>query len=276
MKKLTTFAMVFTSAFVLAGCGGGGSGGSSDNTQKTPVNSSVPAVKPVEKPTVQQNKVENKGKAEKPLPIIEGDYVAGVGRGSVGFLPSSLWTNHQSIDVLRVSLGKDGYVSLIAPNRKMDKGWYKLDNGAVSSSELLDYVRYGAIEVETGRNVQIFAQGEKATDIPTQGVFNYLGQATWVEANKKDWKNQLQVLYGLPAAFIADFGNKKLAGAIRIPRSDEHLLFKASIKGEKFSYHNLAEEVDVSGAFYGKGASELGGVYILRDKASGSFGAKKQ
>lgn len=265
MKKLMKLFSLSTITLVLVGCGGGGGGGSESSSPK-PVNHT----NTIKQPT-SEVKADDTHTTEISTPKeakVKGAYIIGADRDNVGFTSFSL-----SGDKLDVLDAFPSSIPLVDPAYILKDGWYKIGNGVVNSSELLQYVRHGAVEDKRG--VYIFAQGEKAENIPTSGKFTYKGHATLVSVLDKEDKG-LQVVYGLDSTFDVDFDKKSLIGSIGGSPEGKNIVFDADIKGDKFSKWGGLSGVSVDGAFYGKDASELGGTYLLRDVASGTFGAKRQ
>ena len=114
----------------------------------------------------------------------------------------------------------------------------------------------------------VFYQGEKtpvADMSKLKGKVDYTGQAL-----------QYGELGGDGTAnFTANFDNKTIAGTISNSKTTVKLT--ADIKGNTFVNDGSKTGVKVDGAFFGKNAEELSGVYLQKDgKFVGVFGAKKQ
>ncbi|KAE9533722.1 hypothetical protein A1D25_07645 [Ursidibacter arcticus] len=289
MKLSNISAMSLLSVFVLTACGGGSGGGNGnsstsstsstnstgkalnnipENTNKAPENNHQnPETKPNDSGTEKSEpKVEDKK--------IEG-YRLDAKRGDSGDFSWSLKGN--DLNYLSVWGKKIPLIELGSePN---EKGWYSVGfnkQGLISSNQQLTYTRHGVFQPVTSNDVYIFAQGEKATEVPTMGAYNYKGQATMVYVDNND-ANKILRLAEYPAEFIADFGKKELLGAISLLDQQNNVLpLTAEINGDKFKHWGGFDGVYVEGQFYGPQASELGGIYYKRDKFSGTFGAKKQ
>lgn len=101
-------------------------------------------------------------------------------------------------------------------------------------------------------------------DMPTVGTASYTGQAFHA---CEDCDNMIG-----KSSFDVNFGKKTLAGVIE--HDDGKVNLHATISGSSFA--GVANGVQTNGAFYGKDASELSGVYKeTGGKFAGAFGATK-
>lgn len=269
--KLATLSLIFA----LTACSSGGSSDSpalvNKSTNTNTVNSQGSSNSPSTIPSASNSEQEASQSIPTQTPStpkpVHGHYLVGADRNSVGLTAFSL-----SSDRLEI-LDHFNSIPLSDPSQSPADGYYKIGNGIVNDSSFLKETKFGI--VENGR-VYIFAQGNRTTDMPTSGTASYTGEAILVAVDKEDEFKRLGY-FTVPAKFNADFGQKQLIGSLQLMElgADGNVVFDAEIKGDKFSNWGDIDGIDVNGAFYGKNASELGGVLLKRDLFSGSFGAKK-
>lgn len=275
--KLSALSLLLT----LTACGGGGGKGSAPSTPVNPVNK-VEQTTPAVNHTGSTNSAstnQNTGGSQPSSPSststtsstpkpVHGHYLVGVDRGKVGITAFTL-----SGDRLEV-LNHFGSIPLSDPAQSPTDGYYKIGNGIVNDSSFLKETKFGIIE--NNRQVYIFAQGNRATEMPISGTASYTGEAILVSVDNEDEFKRLGY-FAVPAKFTADFGQKQLTGSLQLMElgADNNVVFNAEIEGDEFSNWGGLDGISVDGAFYGKNASELGGVLLKRDAFSGSFGAKK-
>lgn len=274
--KLSALSLLLT----LTACGGGGGKGSAPSTPVNPVNK-VEQTTPAVNHTGSTNSAstnQNTGGSQPSSPSststtssapkpVHGHYLVGVDRGKVGITAFTL-----SSDRLEV-LNRFGSIPLSDPAQSPTDGYYKIGNGIVNDSSFLKETKFGVLE---NSDVYIFAQGNRATDMPTVGKASYTGQAILVAVDDNDELKRLGY-FTAPAKFTADFEQKQLLGSLQLMElgAEGNVVFNAKIEGDEFSNWGGFDGISVDGAFYGKNASELGGVLLKRDAFSGSFGAKK-
>lgn len=223
--------------------------------------------------------------------------------------------SHLVIDGRRLALLPDGVNSFadMAYNdtRRMDHNGNKLSVTVCCNN--LDYVKFGNYSKVGGTDTtpilsegKLFLVGERtdATSIPKQGVAHYRG--TWeglIESkNGKRWSESAanNINEGARNVFEVDFGSNSLKGKLigkNGLESNPILTLNGKIVGNGFSGKattgntgfNLDRtgssdtvhiNADFNGGFYGKDASELGGVIhhnkVGDDKIGAVFGAKRQ
>ena len=110
--------------------------------------------------------------------------------------------------------------------------------------------------------------GNKTATLPTEGTFEYAGDAT---NRKVGLDNAIE--YG-SSEFTADFVNSKVDGTLKFAEAGE-IGLSADIDGNEFS-GAAADETgyNTEGAFYGKDANYIGGIYE-GNGSQGTFGAEK-
>jgi len=110
--------------------------------------------------------------------------------------------------------------------------------------------------------------GNKTATLPTEGKFEYAGDAT---NRKVGLDNAIE--YG-SSEFTADFVNSKVDGKLNFIKAGE-IGLSADINGNKFSGAAADESgYNTEGAFYGKDANFIGGIYE-GNGSQGTFGAEK-
>ena len=107
--------------------------------------------------------------------------------------------------------------------------------------------------------------GNKTATLPTEGKFEYAGDAT----NRKVGLGN-EVEYG-SSEFTADFVAKKVDGTLKFAKAGD-IALGADIDGNEFS--GKKGDYNTDGAFYGKDANYIGGIYE-GNGAQGTFGAEK-
>lgn len=263
--KLTALSLIF--AVTACSSGGGGSGGNSESNQSI---DNIATTQPVSSTTSTENTSEEqetptKTVTERP---VHGYYLVGAERNNVGITAFSLRSNSLNI------IDHFDSIPLSDPAQSPTDGYYKIGNGIANDDSILKETKFGV--VENSRQVYIFAQGNRATDMPVSGNASYTGEAILVTVNEDDEFKRLGY-FNVPAKFNADFEQKTLLASLQLTElgAEGNLVFDAEIKGDKFSKWGGSDGIQVDGAFYGNNASELGGVLLKRDAFSGSFGAKK-
>lgn len=254
MKALKLTSLTIISLFTLVACS---SGGSSNPAPATKTVGTTPSPPPAQ-PTPSNPRV---------YPI-QGQYLFGAKANNVGWTISTL--RGENLNILK----NIESIPLTDPANQPEEGYYKIGNGIVNDDSMLKNTRFGIIEGE--RQAYIFSQGVKTENIPTAGRAIYKGEALISFVDSDDVYKRLNYVYGLPSTFDVDFDNKTLIGSIKYAEDRPNLIFDAQINGDKFSKWGGLDNIEVEGAFYGKDASELGGVFMKRDTFSGSFGAKKE
>ncbi|SUD90025.1 transferrin-binding protein-like solute binding protein [Psychrobacter phenylpyruvicus] len=137
------------------------------------------------------------------------------------------------------------------------------DSGELRIAHIDGSVMDGAVPVNG-----VVVLGNKTETLPTEGTANYAGDAT----NRKLGVNS-KVEYG-SSEFTADFVNKSLDGTLKFKQAGE-IGLSANIDGNEFS-GNTADNngYNTEGAFYGKNANFIGGIYEGKG-SQGTFGAEK-
>ena len=137
------------------------------------------------------------------------------------------------------------------------------DNGEMRIAHIDGSVNSGAIPVDG-----VAVVGNKTATLPTEGTFNYAGDAT----NRKVGLGNA-VEYG-SSEFTADFVAKKVDGTLKFNKAGE-IGLSADINGNEFSGTAAdAAGYNTEGAFYGKDANFIGGIYE-GNGSQGTFGAEK-
>ena len=114
----------------------------------------------------------------------------------------------------------------------------------------------------------VIVVGNATTAVPTEGVFNYAGDAT----NRKNGIGNA-IEYGT-SAFKADFVGGKIDGTLSFVTAGD-INLKADITGNKFSGTAAVNGgYNTEGGFYGDAAKNLGGIYE-GNGAQGTYGAIK-
>jgi len=112
--------------------------------------------------------------------------------------------------------------------------------------------------------------GNKTATLPTDGKFEYAGDAT----NRKVGVDNA-VKYG-SSEFTADFVAKKVDGTLKFDKTED-IILSANIGGEDIAANEFSGEkngYNTNGAFYGKDANFIGGIYE-GNGSQGTFGAEK-
>lgn len=176
----------------------------------------------------------------------------------------------------------------------------------------LDYVKFGALNIKKGSDLDtnLYIQGERTptSKLPSEGQVKYVGawDAFYEGASGKVNGDHPDPKGALPgknrAEFDVNFADRKLNGSL-IATNGTSSAFKieANIEGNGFKGTANTSDANglnidpastgatdrikvinaqVSGAFYGPDASELGGSFKSNDQANGKaavvFGAKRQ
>ena len=112
--------------------------------------------------------------------------------------------------------------------------------------------------------------GNKTATLPTEGTFEYAGDAT----NRKVGVDNA-VEYG-SSEFTADFVASKVDGTLKFAKTED-IILSANIGGEDIAANEFSGEkngYNTNGAFYGKNANFIGGIYE-GNGSQGTFGAEK-
>ena len=136
-------------------------------------------------------------------------------------------------------------------------------DGAMRIAHIDGSVNAGAIPVDG-----VAVVGNKTATLPTEGTFEYAGDAT---NRKVGLDNAIE--YG-SSEFTADFVASKVDGTLKFVEAGE-IGLSASIDGNEFS--GAAADNDgynTEGAFYGKNANFIGGIYE-GNGSQGTYGAEK-
>ena len=137
------------------------------------------------------------------------------------------------------------------------------DNGEMRIAHIDGSVNAGAIPVDG-----VAVVGNKTATLPTEGTFEYAGDAT----NRKVGVDNA-IEYG-SSEFTADFVASKVDGTLKFAKAGE-IGLSADIDGNEFSGTAAdATGYNTEGAFYGKDANYIGGIYE-GNGSQGTFGAEK-
>lgn len=136
-------------------------------------------------------------------------------------------------------------------------------NGEMRIAHIDGTAANGAVPVDG-----VAVVGNKTATLPTEGKFEYAGDAT----NRKVGVGN-EVEYG-SSEFTADFVAKKVAGTLKFNKAG-NIDLSANIDGNEFS-GSAADNTgyNTEGAFYGKDANFIGGIYE-GNGSQGTFGAEK-
>ncbi|NRD71466.1 transferrin-binding protein-like solute binding protein [Psychrobacter okhotskensis] len=136
-------------------------------------------------------------------------------------------------------------------------------DGAMRIAHIDGSVNAGAIPVDG-----VAVVGNKTATLPTEGTFEYAGDAT----NRKVGVDNT-VEYG-SSEFTADFVASKVDGTLKFAEAGE-IGLSADIDGNEFSGATADDTgYNTEGAFYGKDANFIGGIYE-GNGSQGTFGAEK-
>ncbi|MGO3756635.1 transferrin-binding protein-like solute binding protein [Psychrobacter celer] len=136
-------------------------------------------------------------------------------------------------------------------------------NGEMRIAHIDGTAANGAVPVDG-----VAVVGNKTATLPTEGTFEYAGDAT----NRKVGVDNA-IEYG-SSEFTADFVNSKVDGTLKFAQAGE-IGLSADITGNEFS-GTAADDTgyNTEGAFYGKDANFIGGIYE-GNGSQGTFGAEK-
>ena len=138
-------------------------------------------------------------------------------------------------------------------------------DGAMRIAHIDGSVNAGAIPVDG-----VAVVGNKTATLPTDGKFEYAGDAT----NRKVGVDNA-VKYG-SSKFTADFVAKKVDGTLKFDKTED-IVLSANIGGKDIAANEFSGEkngYNTNGAFYGKDANFIGGIYE-GNGSQGTFGAEK-
>ena len=136
-------------------------------------------------------------------------------------------------------------------------------NGIMRIAHIDGAAANGAVPVDG-----VAVVGNKTATLPTEGTFEYAGDAT----NRKVGVDKA-IEYG-SSKFTADFVASKVDGTLKFAQAGE-IGLSADINGNEFSgaaANNTGYNTE--GAFYGKDANFIGGIYE-GNGSQGTFGAQK-
>lgn len=158
--------------------------------------------------------------------------------------------------------------SVVVPLSPRAGNWQVLQgSGYLGWENGYDATRFGAIKFDN-QDTQVFYQGIRTDSnaMPTAGRANYHGKAVVVRDSIVNTNGEVVA--------AVDFGTKRISGAIG--ENGQTLLgFTTDVQGNSFV--SRSQGTEVQGAFFGAGASELGGVFKDSNTATtGAFGATKQ
>lgn len=250
MKKFTLTLLALSSALVLTACGGSSSDNAKNNiaglVQPTSANSA-------NDPTKIKDDSKNPISGQHWYALHEDEKL------------SKYTLNNSNVgdDITKITVGGKTF-NLVDRGGLSELGDDRLGGvyGATAHS------RFGVIWQDFPNNSDadtVFYQGYQTLpkDMPTTGTAKYIGQAFHICKDCNDASK---------ASFDVDFGKKTVAGVIEHEKGKVNL--GATISGSSFS--GVANGVQTNGAFYGKNASELSGIYKETDgKFAGAFGATK-
>ena len=113
--------------------------------------------------------------------------------------------------------------------------------------------RYGALTYQ-GNNI-VFHQGHLTTNMPTQGMAEYVGDVIHINNANNEYTNDILFAH-------VNFTDKKMKLDFTKPGDQSHFVSRsldAVIDGNKFS--GKTNETTVNGAFYGDNAKDIAGHY---------------
>ena len=137
-------------------------------------------------------------------------------------------------------------------------------NGIMRIAHIDGAAANGAVPVDG-----VAVVGNKTATLPTEGTFEYAGDAT----NRKVGVDNA-IEYG-SSKLTADFVASKVDGTLKFAQAGE-IGLSADINGNEFSGAAVNNTgYNTEGAFYGKDANFIGGIYE-GNGSQGTFGAEKQ
>lgn len=141
-----------------------------------------------------------------------------------------------------------------------------IDNGGILGDSSYQALRYGVIFKNADENDEtdatvgnIFIQGKLTEQIPVTGVFTYTGNAIYGDNNDGGWFDKLY------AEANVDFAEKKLKVNIKEDADSEEANFSFGGKFNQNIFSGNNNGIAYSGAFYGKNAQEMGGIFYRTD-----------
>ena len=168
-------------------------------------------------------------------------------------------------------------------------GEIHLSTGAfVNGVVFQDSMQNGIYQNQKDGKTYVYIQGEltPTDNIPKTGKVRYLGISSYHVNNDTLREGALDHLYGAPPRFgivgvdmTANFEDKTVAGHLvhaSAAKNDNVLAeLEGTISGNQFS--GTKNDTKLQGAFFGKNANEMGGVYInQREGFSGAFSARHE
>ena len=253
MKKFA-LSILAVSSLALTACGGGGSSEAVTGGQTNPT---TPVVKPNQpsnpQPPVTTSQYTGKSAVINTKTNTDGDIVA---------------ISTDNINTLKVN-GKTFTIGQSGISSGTFSDINQKDLYTVISGTHMTHAKYGFVRDKNAQMEYYFYQGDQTpvANIPKSGVVNYTGRSTYAceKCNGEHIKGT--------SKFTADFGKKTLTGNISNERANVAL--NAKISGNTFSGKNSAG-TQTEGAFFGKNAEEVSGIYLNNGQAfAGAFGAKK-
>ena len=139
-------------------------------------------------------------------------------------------------------------------------------NGEMRIAHIDGTAANGAVPVDG-----VAVVGNKTATLPSEGTFEYAGDAT----NRKVGVDNA-VKFG-SSEFTADFVARKVDGTLKFDKTED-IILSANIGGEDIEDNEFSGEkngYNTNGAFYGKDANFIGGIYE-GNGSQGTFGAEKQ
>ncbi|STY99600.1 Transferrin-binding protein 2 precursor [Moraxella lacunata] len=171
----------------------------------------------------------------------------------------------------------DGKLYNLAPSTGVSEGLVQNtsdeNHALMVSGTHLGNAKYGYVFDKETNTTYLFHQGAKTgvDDLP-KGVVSYDGSSLYVHDNN--------IKVGAGSKFSVNFDQKTLTGTVAgVDLPNELIKLSATIKGNTFSGTQQNDKINIAteGAFYGKNASELSGVFASDDGAvKGAYGARKQ
>ena len=168
-------------------------------------------------------------------------------------------------------------------------GEIHLSTGAfVNGVVFQDSMQNGIYQNQKDGKTYVYIQGEltPTDNIPKTGKVRYLGISSYHVNNDTLREGALDHVYGAPPRFgivgvdmTANFEDKTVAGHLvhaSAAKNDNVLAeLEGTISGNQFS--GTKNDTKLQGAFFGKNANEMGGVYInQREGFSGAFSARHE
>ena len=256
MKK-DAFVLNIAIILLLAACGGSSdpvdpSHNSSTNNSSTPI--PLPTT-----PTIPTNKVSGTYQGQAYIIPVNGSAGKAENIGSNSLATHSIDGQKLTTEFPNVSFNE---IANFTDSKILGQS-YRL---FIASGKNYAHSRFGYIS--EGDKDYIFSHGVPTTNMPSNGIVRYVGNAAL---------GRTAIGAVADADIVADFGQKTLRGQIsQIARSRfdfSQINFNATISGNSFSGDGAVKS---NGNFYGNNAAEVGGIFHdTTQNLYGSFGARR-